>query len=313
MSPRELSLAVNVARVTASLTAALAALGCSAGPGDGPAPDDLDASGGAAIDRTEGSDVEAGVRVDASADAKVIEDARAPVVDAASAIGGSFAVLVKFRKVISLSGGSLGSFNALAGIYSTAQVTTDSTGATTLSSSECHMDITGSGTGGLQGATFEVADVIMTTTHVTPARLTLSNGGAAWALSEVQAPIGWMWSSPSDATPTSATDPRVFDQDMDGMPGVTMHVLWNGTDTPMPFVQTQREKLSGTFGTGGVLSGTTVDTDDVNIIGNTSALAGATVTWDPDPNTADDVVRIVPVASALTCAQLMAQASVLFP
>ena len=305
-----LSLAVNIARV---MVAGLLLLGCSAAPRDAPAADDLDASGGAAIDRTGGADVEAGVRADAGADAKAIEDAPASIVDAPSAIHGSFAALVKFRKVISLSGGSLGSFKALAGIYATAQVTTDATGATTLSSSECHMDITGTGTGGLQGATFEVADVIMTSTHVTSATLTLSGGGAAWALSEIQAPIGWMWSSPSDTTPTSATDSRVFDQDMDGMPGVTMHVLWNGNDTPRPFVQTQRENLSGTFGAGGVLTGTTIDTDDVNIIGNTSALAGATVTWDPDPDTADDVVRIVPVASPLTCAQVMAQASVLFP
>jgi hypothetical protein len=176
------------------------------------------------------------------------------------------------------------------------------------------MDISGTGTGGLQGATLQVADVVMTTTHLDPATLSVSGdgGAAAWRLSELHGPIGWKWSSPSDSTPTSSSDSRVFDQDMDGMPGVTMHVLWNGTDTPMPFVQTQREELSGRLVTGGALTGTTVDSGDQNIIGNTSALGGASATWASDSNTADNIVRIVLVPAPLTCAELAAQTTSLF-
>jgi hypothetical protein len=236
--------------------------------------------------------------------------------DDATKLAGSYAMLIKFRKVISLNGGSLGSFNALVSIYSNVQIAADSANhVVTLSAGECHMDIAGTGTIGLQGATFQVADVIMTTTHLDPATLSVAGdgGAAAWSLSELHGPIGWKWSSPADSTPTSATDPRVFDQDMDSMPGVTMHVLWNGTDTPMDFVQTQREQLSGQLAAGGALTGTTVDAGDQNIIGNTSALGGASVTWASDPNTADNTVRIVPVTSPLTCAELMAQTTSLFP
>ena len=95
------------------------------------------------------------------------------------------------------------------------------------------------------------------------------------------------------------------------MPGVTMNVLWQGTTTPVDFVQTERDSFSGTVAGNGDLVGTTADATEQNVI--SSGLAGAPITSADDPNTADNTVRFVRVPSPITCAQLMAQASSLFP
>jgi hypothetical protein len=224
--------------------------------------------------------------------------------------------LVRFRKVISLNGGALGGMNSLASFYMTLELTADpQTMKVTVAANDCHVDLTGNGTGGLAGGVLQIPDVVLTTTQLSPAEFSASTAGGttSWGITEIHGPIGWRWSSPSDATPTRGTDSRIFDQDTDGNPGVTMHVLWNGTDTPLYIVQTQRDTLVGSVASNGDLNGTTSDATDQNVIGNTTALAGATVSWASDPNTADNTVRLVRVASPLTCQQLTAQTNTLFP
>jgi hypothetical protein len=225
---------------------------------------------------------------------------------------GAYAGRIQFRRVLSV--GSLGSMAVLVSIYATVAIADDSTHQTvTLSASACHADTTGTGTGVLAGSTPQIPDVVMTTTHLDPVTFSASGSGTSqmWSTTELHGPIGWMWSSPSDAVPTSAKDPRVFDQDGDGMPGVTMNVLWQGTTTPVDFVQTERDSFSGTVGGNGDLVGTTADSTEQNVI--SGGLAGAPITSADDPNTADNTVRFVRVPSSITCAQLMAQAGSLFP
>jgi hypothetical protein len=225
---------------------------------------------------------------------------------------GAYAGLITFRRVLSV--GSLGSMPILVAIYATAQVADDPTNeAVTLTAGACHAESTGAGTGVLAGSTLQVPDIVMTTTHLDPVTFSATGVGASqtWSTTELHGPIGWKWTSPDDPTPTSASDPRVFDQDGDGQPGVTMNVLWQGTTTPVAFVQTERDTLSGTVASNGDLVGTTVDATEQNVISN--GLAGAPITSADDSNVADNKVRFVPVPSPLTCPQLMAQASALFP
>ena len=229
---------------------------------------------------------------------------------------GSYAAQVRFRKVISLSGG-LGTFNALAAFYLTMQLTADAANQVVdVTSHDCHVDLTGTGTGGLLGATLQLPDTVFGAMSLDKAVFTASasDGGAAlWSVAPVEGPMGWKWSSASDALPSTASDARVFDQDGDGNPGVTLHVYWSGTDYPLYVVMAQHESLSGTATDGGVLGGVSVDTTAMNVIGNTTVLLGATVSWAPDPNTADDIGRLVKTPSLLTCAQLASQTSTLFP
>jgi hypothetical protein len=200
----------------------------------------------------------------------------------------------------------------LVSIYAVARITAGA-GSATLSVSACHVDASGTGTGLLDGSTLQIPDVVMTSTHLDPAALSASGSATAgtWTTGELHGPIGWKWSSPSDVLPTSASDPRVLDQDGDGQPGVTMNVLWQGTTTPVDFVQTERDTFSGTITSSGDLVGTTMDTTEQNVISD--GLAGAPITSAGDTNHADDTVRFVRVPSALSCEALVGQAGALFP
>jgi hypothetical protein len=232
--------------------------------------------------------------------------------DIEKAFVGAYAGLIRFRRVLSV--GSLGSMPVLVSIYATIEIADDPTNeAVTLTASACHADSTGTGTGVLAGSTLQVPDIVMTSTHLDPVTFSASGSGASqtWSTTELHGPIGWKWTSSDDAIPTSASDPRVFDQDGDGMPGVTMNVLWQGTTTPVDFVQTERDTFSGTVAGNGDLAGTTADATQQNVI--SSGLAGAPITSSDDSNTADNTVHIVRVSSPLTCEQLKAQMGTLFP
>ena len=228
---------------------------------------------------------------------------------------GPWAGVLKFRKIETV--GSFGTFNALVSIYATVQISDDPTNQmVTLTATPCHLDLSGMGTNLLNGAMLSVPDIVMTTTTLDPVPFAVQggDGGAlTWTTGELHGPIGWKWSSPSDMIPTSSSDSRVFDQDMDGNPGCTLDVLYQGLTTKVFFVQTQRDVLSGTVDAKGNLTGVTVDTGDQVVIGSdNSLLQGVMNMWTPDPNTADNAVQVVKVPSALTCSQLMSQSSTLF-
>jgi hypothetical protein len=229
---------------------------------------------------------------------------------------GSYAGLIKFNKLVSI--GSFGSFHTVASIYATMQIKDDPANqAVMLSSQPCRVLLAGMGTGLLNGAMLTIPDKVMTTTHLddVPFSASQSGGMVTWSTTEVHGPIGWKWSSPSDALPTSASDPKVFDQDGDGHPGVTMTVAGGGATANVYFAQVQRDTLSGTASkAGGTLTGLPVDNSNQSFLGSDNPLiAGAVIMWMADTTMADDLVKVVPVSSALTCDQLVAQIGTLFP
>jgi hypothetical protein len=229
---------------------------------------------------------------------------------------GSYAGLIKAAKIETV--GTFGTFNTVVAIYATIDIADDPTNkAVTLTAKGCHIDLPGMGTNLLNGSMLSLADVVMTTTTLDPVQFSASStdgGAVSWATSEIHGPIGWHWSSPSDSIPTMANDSRVYDQDMDGNPGCTLQVLFQGITTNVYFVQTERVTMSGTVASNGDLTGTTVDTTDQIVIGSdNSLLQGVTNMWASDPNAmGSNTARIVHVPSALTCTQLIAQASTLF-
>ena len=231
--------------------------------------------------------------------------------DAGKSFAGDYAGVIKFRRMLSV--GSLGSINVLISIYATAQIADDPAGKSqNLSASPCHADCAGTGTGVLSQSTIQIPDVVMTTTHLdaVPFSVTGSGGSEAWSTPELHGPIGWKWTSPSDKIPTSATDSRVFDQDGDKSPGVTLNVLWQGMTTPISFVQTERDTLSGSVASNGDLVGKTMNATEQQVLTN---IAGTAITSAADPNIADNTVRLVHVPAPLTCQQLIAQTGTLFP
>jgi hypothetical protein len=155
--------------------------------------------------------------------------------DVAKAYAGDYAVQIRFRKVVTV--GTLGTFNALATIYGNVQIADDAANKKlTMTASPCHIELSGKGTGLLNGAVLLVPDIVMTTTKLDPVPFGAVNAGGSvsWSVPEIHGPIGWKWASPSDAIPMSSSDSRVFDQDMDGNPGVTVNVATGSVYSNVP-------------------------------------------------------------------------------
>ncbi|HTB73634.1 MAG TPA: hypothetical protein VK762_10340 [Polyangiaceae bacterium] len=229
---------------------------------------------------------------------------------------GAYAGKIAYRKV--LSAGTLGEIHALATISASIEIkAVATTGMVTVSTRPCHVEIVGTGTGLLAGATVTIPDIVMTTTQLDDATLSSvadAPTGIGWSISEIHGPIGWKWAGPGDTQPTAATDPRVFDQDGDGEPGVTMMVNASGINAKLYFVQTERDALRGTLGDAGELTGETSDDSQQAIIGSDNqVLAQTAISWSADTNTVDNTVRIVPVPKMLACSELLAQIETLFP
>jgi hypothetical protein len=234
--------------------------------------------------------------------------------DIAKSSAGEYAAQIRFRKIESV--GALGSMDAMVTINGTVTIADDAAAQqVTFATRFCHTELTGTGTGLLAGSGLVTPDIVMTTTTLdtVPFSAAMVGGAVRWSVPEVHGPIGWTWTSPSDALPTSASDPRVIDQDDDMNPGVTIDVTLSGTAFPVYVVQTERDTFSGTVDSSGNLQGVVVDATSQNVIGSSNPLlASAALTTQPDANTADNVARFVRVPARLSCSDLAAQAATLF-
>jgi hypothetical protein len=234
--------------------------------------------------------------------------------DVARMYAGEYAAQIQFRKIE--SAGALGSMDALVTIDGTVTIADDAAAKqVTFATRLCHTELTGTGTGLLSGSGLVTPDIVMTTTTLdtVPFAAAMVGGAVRWSVPEVHGPIGWKWTSPSDALPTSASDPRVFDQDSDMNPGVTIDVTLSTSSFPVYVVQTERDTFSGTADSSGNLQGTVVDGTSQNVIGSSNPLfASASLTTQPDSNTADNVAHFVRVPARLSCSDLVAQAATLF-
>ncbi|HEX4447468.1 MAG TPA: hypothetical protein VH044_12055, partial [Polyangiaceae bacterium] len=235
--------------------------------------------------------------------------------DVARTYAGEYAAQVRFRKVESV--GTLGSMNALVTIDAAVTIADDAAAkAVTFTMQLCHVELSGQGTGLLAGSGLVTPDVVMTTTKLDPVAFAAASAGGTvhWSVPELHGPIGWKWGGPTDSLPTSAGDPRVFDQDGDQSPGVTIQVTLAGTATPVYVVQTERDTFSGTADGAGNLTASVADDTVQNVLGSSNPLlASAALTSEPDSNSADNVARFVRIPAHLACSDLVAQAGTLFP
>jgi hypothetical protein len=234
--------------------------------------------------------------------------------DIARTYAGEYAAQIRFRKIE--SAGGLGSMDALVTIDGTVTIADDAAAKqVTFATRFCHTELTGTGTGLLNGSGLVTPDIVMTTTTLdtVPFSAAMVGGAVRWSVPEVHGPIGWTWTGPSDTAPTAASDPRVIDQDDDMNPGVTIDVTLSTSSFPVYVVQTERDTFSGTADSSGNLQGIVVDGTSQNVIGSSNPLfASAALTTQPDSNTADNLARFVRVPARLSCTDLAAQAATLF-
>lgn len=229
---------------------------------------------------------------------------------------GSYVAKITMRKLESV--GALGSMNALVTLFGKFDLVADSSKQTvTAQVSYCRAELEGDGTGLLTNSGVVTPDIVMTTTKLDPVLFTAtrgSDGKVSWSVPEVHGPVGWVWSSSTDAIPTQGSDNRVRDQDNDGNPGVTTSVTLNEVGTPVYVVQTMRDVYQGTVETNGDLVGNVVDRSEQKVLGSPNPLlSAAALVEQPDPNTADNIIRLRKVQTSPSCAEVVAQANTFFP
>ncbi len=113
-----------------------------------------------------------------------------------------------------------------------------------------------------------------------------------------------------DALPTSASDSRVFDQDQDGNPGVTIK-LTGPVSGDLYVVQRQISELTGVATTVDRVSGHYGFTSEQVILDSnpTSLKALAAQTAIVDPDACDSTFTLVRVAAAAACADVLANST----
>jgi len=117
----------------------------------------------------------------------------------------------------------------------------------------------------------------------------------------------------NDPLPTSAGDPRVFDQDGDGKPGLTVRVQVMGLIRGEVYVvQRDRSRLSGTVVSPDAIDGLVEWTSEQSVLGVSNPfLAGGTASR-IDPVAEHSFFRARRIGETTTCAALREMARVLF-
>jgi len=109
----------------------------------------------------------------------------------------------------------------------------------------------------------------------------------------------------NDALPSDATDPRVFDQDNDGHPGMTVRVEIMGLISGEVYVvQRNRNRLVGTVVSAGFIQGTIEWETDQVILGASSPFLASGSQGSPDPDPERNFFLAKRIDPALHCADI---------
>jgi hypothetical protein len=117
----------------------------------------------------------------------------------------------------------------------------------------------------------------------------------------------------NEPLPTLAADPRVIDQDGDGMPGLTVHASVLGVlSGDVYVVQRVRMRLVGTVVADDRIEGLVEWSTEQVTLGATSPLFLTTLPSRPDPETENSFFVLIRIDPVWTCAEILAQRAALF-
>jgi hypothetical protein len=334
-APRRIRAQGARAVVRAALSLGLLLAACGESDGKETTEDDIDAStdpvSGAdadapAMDAASASPSDAGSTSSSDGSAPTqVPEAAAPIeqsdYEVAKTLIGSYAARIKYRDNVTV--GVAGSGSLVTTTFATAEVRDDP------AAKEVRLEMTLCDS---RSAAPEkhVADLVVTMseaslkqTKLGPIALkaTRSAGAVRWEVDGLLGAAGWKPASPTDAPPTVWDDPRIFDQDGDGEPGVTADYggMLNDTSHEMGTLHlavAYRFRFSGDVAADGELTGATTSGTEEILLGSSEAvlvLTGATIVRKAEPDPANNTVRLKHQTSALTCAQVIAQKATLFP
>jgi hypothetical protein len=139
-----------------------------------------------------------------------------------------------------------------------------------------------------------------------------SAGSWTWVRPELATAIGFRAAGPTDELPADATDPRVFDQDGDGQPGVTVSVSGLAMGD-VYVVQWQRGWYEGPLGTDGPLMGENhADASSQRTIGASTMLLQMDIPSRADTDRSDATLRLLPLTGEYDCDRLVAESATIF-
>jgi hypothetical protein len=117
----------------------------------------------------------------------------------------------------------------------------------------------------------------------------------------------------NDALPTQAEDPRVVDQDVDGKPGLTVHVSVMGLiQGDVYVVQRDRSQLLGTVVSADAVEGIVEWTSEQSVLGASSAFFASGAAARVDPDAEHSYFRAYRVDADTTCIDLDEMEATLF-
>ncbi len=160
-----------------------------------------------------------------------------------------------------------------------------------------------------ESTTVSVADIVPRTTPALEVDLTASQNGYVieWEREQASIALGFRDSDPAQPLPTDKSDARVYDQDGDGQPGVTVHirtkVAFSSIEGDTYNVQRLHSRLRGSFD-GERLSGETFESSETQVLEATHPALRLSLTPQRDA-AGDNSVLLVKVAQSMSCDDLV--------
>ena len=138
------------------------------------------------------------------------------------------------------------------------------------------------------------------------------SGVIQWSRPTGVVPIGIRLADPmNDELPTNPNDPRIWDQDDDGNPGVTVNVSGFASGD-LYIIQKQISSWRGTLDNQGELSGLITDNSTQVTIGSSNPLLNQQIPSRPHPDPNLSVLRTVRMDGQSDCEWLMENEAELF-
>jgi hypothetical protein len=287
--------------ITMGLAVTIVALtACSGSSSSASAADDVD-GGGARADTgaTDASTPVVVPDIDAGDSGIVVEE------DVASMVIGLYAERLVTATVSDVP--ILGKNSTVSTSYGLATIARAGSGIK-ITETGCHVDVKSSA-----NVTTTISDAVPASVPPTDneLRVWLDGGTLRFARLGKAIPVGVKLSdAEAEALPTQAADPRVWDQDGDGHPGITVKIGGIAAGD-IYVVQRQRSSYEGTRGPDGSLGGPLIDRSDQSVVGASNPLLNQNVAATPD-DPAKNSVKLVKLSAPLDCAKLMADVAGVF-
>lgn len=242
-------------------------------------------------------------------DAAVPAGATTPPPGAVEMLAGSFAMQTRFATIQTLP--FLGDQRSVARALALVTIAEEG-GVLRFTERGCHVEIEGGG----GSAMTDIPDAIPRSIPASVTTLEFREMGGTWHWTRpmVEVPVGWRASGAGEALPMNAMDARVFDQDGDSNPGVTVHVSGLATGD-VYVVQRQRAWYTGALAlTADELRGDNhSEGSEQRTIGASTMLLNTDIPSRDDPDRRDDTVRIRRIEPSYDCDRVVSQAATLFP